>query len=50
MGNFLRKIRNKEIKNPDLDVDRYINSLKSMFLNYVKWFNDKKGRKSKNNN
>ena len=50
MGNFLRKIRNKEIKNPDLDVDRYINSLKSMFLNYAKWFNDKKGRKSKNNN
>ena len=50
MGNFLRKIRNKEIKNPDLDVDRYINSLKYMFLNYAKWFNDKKGRKSKNNN
>ena len=50
MGNFLRKMRNKEIKNPDLDVDRYINSLKSMFLNYAKWFNDKKGRKSKNNN
>ncbi len=50
MGNFLRKFRNKEIKNPDLDVDRYINSLKSMFLNYAKWFNDKKGRKSKNNN
>lgn len=50
MGNFLKKIRNKEIKNPDLDVDRYINSLKSMFLNYAKWFNDKKGRKSKNNN
>ena len=47
MGNFLRKIRNKEIKNPDLDVDRYINSLKSMFLNYAKWFNDKKGRKSR---
>lgn len=50
MGNFLRKMRNKEIKNPDLNVDRYINSLKSMFLNYAKWFNDKKGRKSKNNN
>ena len=50
MDNFLRKIKNKEIKDANLDVDLYINLLKSMFLNYVKWFNDKKGRKSKNNN
>ena len=49
LEDFLNKIKEKEIKNNGNNVEQYMDKLKQLFLNYEKYFENKKGRKSKNN-
>ena len=44
---FLNKIK-KEIKNSNINIDEYLNGIKSVFNRYEQWYNDKKGRNRSN--
>ena len=53
LDTFLNNIRIEEIKNnedeSEEDIDRYIEKMRGLILDYENWFNSKSGRKSKKN-
>ena len=48
LEDFFNKIKEKEIKNNADNIEQYMYKLKQLFANYEKFFENKKGRKSKN--
>ena len=53
LDTFLNNIRIEEIKNnedeSEEDIDRYVEKMRGLILDYENWFNSKSGRKSKKN-
>lgn len=51
LDNFCNEILKKDEKNglDKMDINNYFNEIKNLCINYENWFQNKRGRKEKNN-